>query len=207
MKKITLIILTFLSLSNYAQSQTLVAMPKSELDSALPIPVAIEILDSDRSNFELTIKAGGRDVNKILVAGNINIDKLGTRFMGVDPNISVVTTFKNKKPVEEKITLQLKSPAVEPNDVVEEKVQIGGNQFTFKQKSSESMGVLNGSTFKFFIKAAQSKTSYVKKVVIELSKGDQRSLVTVNSTNIWWQPYFSIEGAFDKAVIKDISFN
>lgn len=101
----------------------------------------------------------------------------------------------------------MKSPAIEPTDVAEEKVQIGANQFTFKQKSSEPMAVLNGSTFKFFIKSAQSKTSYVKKVVIELSKGDQKSLVTVNSTNLWWQPYFSIEGAFDNAVIKDVSFN
>lgn len=107
MKKITLAILAFLALSNYAQSQTLVAMPKGELDTALPIPAVIEILDPDRSNFELTIKAGGREVNKIQVSGNININKLGTRFLGVDPNIGhhnlekqEASRRKNNSPIE-----------------------------------------------------------------------------------------------------------
>ena len=103
MKKIILTIFTLFTLSNYAQSQTLVAMPKNDLDSNIPLPVAIEILDPDRSNFELIIKVGGREVNNILVSGNINIDKLGTRFRIVDPNVSVITTIKNKKSVEEKI--------------------------------------------------------------------------------------------------------
>ncbi len=207
MKKIILTIFTLFTLSNYAQSQTLVAMPKNDLDSNIPLPVAIEILDPDRSNFELIIKVGGREVNNILVSGNINIDKLGTRFRIVDPNVSVITTIKNKKSVEEKITLKLKSAAVEPIDLAEEKVQIGGRQFTFQQKNSETMAVLNDKVFKFFIKSTQSKNSYIKKVVVELTKGDQKSLVTINTTSLWWNPYFSIEGAFDKAVIKDISFN
>lgn len=206
MNKIALSAFTFFALLGYAQAQTLVAIPKDELNSSFPVPVLIELLDVDRSNFEIIVKDGGREVNKISVTGNINIDKVGTRFLAIDKNVSVITAIKNKKPVEEKVTLQLQSAANEPVDADEEKVQIGSTQFIFKKNSPETITKLDGNKFRFFVKSAQSKAAYVKKVVIELTKGDQKSLVVVNSTNLWWQPYLSIEGGFDNATIKDISF-
>jgi hypothetical protein len=206
MKKIILTVLSIIAISSL-QAQTIVSVPTDIIDSLRPVPIQVELGNPDTSNFELTIKNGSKEVIRISTIGTINIRKIGSRFLPIDKSVFVITAINNGKPTSENNALKLLNLATEPIDVVNENVLIGTTEHTFRKYDKETLIKLEKNKFRFFIKSAQSKSAFVKKVVIELSNGNQKSLITINSTNLWWQPYLSIEGDFNDAQIKDIIFN
>lgn len=193
--------------SQLALSQTVVTLPRDAVNTSTPIPIEIQLASEFSKNFQVSLKSGSSSVISIESKGALSVDKISTRFRGTDKTIQV--TFKSGKlNGEDNKTLIADSYSMPPLDVSEEQVNVGSNQYVFTKGNKEYLSKLEQGNFRFMVKGAVSKNSFVKQVIVRLSKdnGDSTQL-TINGTSLWWQPFIAINGDFNNAEIVSVTYN
>lgn len=206
MKKFYILFLTIFS--QLAFGQVNVTLPRDSINSSMPVPIEIQVPQDYSKNFQLSLKLGGKDIINVATKGDVGISKVSTRFRATNSQVEIAIKsgklFSNSN---EAINVQSFSNI--PADASEEQVTVGTNQYTFTKGNKEylSSNAENGN-FRFIVKGAISKNSFVKQVVVKLSKdGTNTTEVTITGSDLWWQPFFSLNGDFNNAQIVSVTYS
>lgn len=201
-----LIALSFLISSSTVLANLSITLPTDQISTYIPTPILIS-LPSNSSNFDLRLTSGASQVLNIKSTGAIAVSKISTRFRAVDKSINVSLKGNSPASGEASGTLTLKDVIKPPFDAADEKVLIGPTEYIFVKGSKELLQKSTGGNIRFFVKNAVSQSSYIKKVDIELSKGSEKTILTIYGSPLWWHPFISIDGDFTDSRILDIQMN